>query len=119
MTLAVPEMILSKAVTEPIGNSIKSQLSEAITDGAINTLSAGERGQIVKDVAKNLRKEIGGGITRKQSKIAADKIVNMMEKSEQETLRVGIKIVDNSVKVSSVIVDNVVNDTNKEIIKNQ
>ena len=119
MTLAVPELIFSKAVVDPIGNSVKSELSGAITDGAISTLTAKERGNIVKDVAKNLRKEIGSGITRKQSKTAAEKIVNMMETTEQNTIRVGIKITNNAVNVSGVIVENVVDDASKEKIQNQ
>ncbi len=119
MVLAVPEAILSKAVIDPVSNSVKSQLSSAISEGAVSSLSAKERGQIVKDVMKQLRKESGNEISKKDARIAAEKIVNMMESSESSMIRVGVKVADQGVQVSGVIVGNVVNDTNKEMIKQQ
>lgn len=70
--------------------------------------------ETVKDIAKNLRKEIGSGITRKQSKTSAEKIVNIMRTTEQNAIRVGIEITDNAVKVTGFVVGNVIDDTSKE-----
>jgi RHS repeat-associated protein len=114
MVLAVPEAILSSAVIDPLGNSIKSQLSGAISDGAIQTLSAKERGQIV---TKTLKGELGSDITRKEAKRAAEKIVGMMEKAESESIKVSIKVTGKGVDVSGVIVGNAVNDANKAVIE--
>lgn len=116
MVLAVPDALLSKAIFDPIGSSIKSKLSGAITEGAISTLSARERGKIVEDVVKQLNGEYGSQIMRKDAKIAAEKIVNKMQGSESEIINFSIKITENGVSEGTAIAENKVSDTNKGVI---
>jgi RHS repeat-associated protein len=114
MVLALPEALLSKAIFDPVGNAIKSELSGAITEGAISTLSGRERGKIVKDVAKQLKGVYGSEISRKNAKIAAAKIVNHMEESQSDIMRFSIKVTENGVSVGTTIVENKVSDKIKD-----